>query len=206
MPNFIKHVGQVDSTGRKCVVVFREVPDEPSSCLVVETEQLSPTYHDSLMEAVESITGQEDMDFYKYASRSVFPDGRNMLEGLHLSGWLRKVATSEVTMLPTPEVKIKLNDLNSQLAQLNNAGKTSSSDISQSSTSNDVQESNSAGTLSDSQIANQMRGQAAFFRQEAERLYKEAEALDPQTTKETVTESVAPTTEVRTKRKYTKKK
>jgi hypothetical protein len=206
MPNFIKHVGQVDATGKKCVVVFREIPEDENSCLVVETEQLMPTYHDSLMEAVESITAQEDMDFYKYANRTVFPDGRNMLEALHLSGWLRKVSTREITMLPTPEIKIKLNELNSQLSQLNNAGKTSSTDINQSSSSNNVQESNSAGTLSDSQIANQMRGQAAFFRQEAERLYKEADALDPQSTKELVTESVAQTPEVRTKRKYTKKK
>lgn len=203
MPNFIKHVGQVDATGKKCVVVFREVPGEENSCLVVETEQLSPTYHDSLMEAVESITGQEDMDFYKYANRVVFPDGRNMLEALHLSGWLRKVPASEITMLPTPDIKIKLNELNSQLGQLNDAGKTTSSSISQD--SQPSQDSKSADTLSDSQIANQMRSQAAFFKKEAERLYAEADAMDPQTTGP-VTESVTPLPEVRVKRKYTKKK
>ena len=208
MPNFIKHVGQVDATGKKCVVVFREIPGDENSCLVVETEQLTPTYHDSLMEAVESITGQEDMDFYKYANRSVFPDGRNMLEALHLSGWLRKVATSEVTMLPTPEMKIKLNELNSQLAQLNDAGKTTSSSISQAS-EEAASSNNPAGILSDSQIANQMRSQAAFFKKEAERLYAEADTLDPQTTgpvTDAVTESVTATPEVRVKRKYTKKK
>jgi hypothetical protein len=204
MPNFIKHVGQVDATGKKCVVVFREIPGDENSCLVVETEQLTPTYHDSLMEAVESITGQEDMDFYKYANRSVFPDGRNMLEALHLSGWLRKVATSEVTMLPTPEMKIKLNELNNQLAQLNDAGKTTSSSISRAS-EEAASSNNPAGTLSDSQIANQMRSQAAFFKKEAERLYAEADTLDPQTTGP-VTESVIATPEVRVKRKYTKKK
>lgn len=204
MPNFIKHVGQVDATGKKCVVVFREIPGDENSCLVVETEQLNPTYHDSLMEAVESITGQEDMDFYKYANRSVFPDGRNMLEALHLSGWLRKVATSEITMLPTPEMKIKLNELNNQLSQLNDAGKTTSSSVSQSS-EEPTQASNPPGTLSDSQIANQMRSQAAFFKKEAERLYAEADTLDPQTTGP-VTESATATPEVRVKRKYTKKK
>ena len=203
MPNFIKHVGQVDATGKKCVVVFREIPGDTNSCLVVETEHLTPSYHDSLMEAVESITGQEDMDFYKYANRSIFPDGRNMLEALHLSGWLRKVATTEVTMLPTPEVKIKLSELNQQIAQLNDAGKTSSASISQSEET--ASQSNPAGTLSDSQIANQMRSQAAFFKKEAERLYAEADTLDPQTTGP-VTESVTATPEVRVKRKYTKKK
>lgn len=199
MPNFIKHVGQVDSTGKKCVVVFREVPDEPNSCLVVETEKLSPTYHDSLMEAVESITGQEDMDFYKYASRSVFPDGRNMLEALHLSGWLRKIPNAGVTMLPTPDTKIKLNLLNEQIAQLNDASKTSSSSISQA-TEETASATTPAGTLSDEQIANQMRGQAAFFKKEAERLFKEAETLAPQSTASVVADASKP------KRAYNKKK
>jgi hypothetical protein len=199
MPNFIKHVGQVDATGKKCVVVFREVPEEQNSCLVVETERLSPTYHDSLMEAVESITGQEDMDFYKFASRSIFPDGRNMLEAMHLSGWLRKVSTTGVTMLPTPDTKIKLSDLNTQISQLNDASKTTSSSVGQS-TQATASESNPAGTLSDGQIANQMRSQAAFFKKEAERLNAEAEAMDPQSTAPVVADVTKP------KRAYTKKK
>ena len=30
----IKHVGQIINTQRRCVVVFREVPDEPENCLI----------------------------------------------------------------------------------------------------------------------------------------------------------------------------
>jgi hypothetical protein len=178
MPQFLKHVGQIDTTGKKCVVVFREIPGETDSCLVVETESLPQLYHDDVINAIESDSAQEDMDFFKYASRSVFHDGRNMLEAFHVSGWLKKMPTTQITMLPTREIKIRLDDLNTQLNQLDNAGKTTSGDINNQPT----EESKPAGVLSDSQIANQMRSQAAFFRKEAERLYAEADELDPQTT------------------------
>jgi hypothetical protein len=195
MPQFIKHVGQVDATGKKCVVVFREIPGEAGSCLVVETESLPQLYHDDLISSVEGASAQEDMDFFKYATRATFHDGRGMLEAMHMSGWLRKFPTSEITMLPTREIKIKLSDLNAQLGQLNNDGRTTSGDISGNTT---VEEpANAPGTLSDSQIANQMRSQAAFFRKEAERLFAEADTLDPQTTEPVVQQKkpVAQTTE-----------
>jgi hypothetical protein len=170
MPKFIKHVGQVASSGKKCVVVFRSMPGEASSCLVVESESLATQYHDNLMETVESPTGQGDIDFYKIAQRSTFFDGRNMLEALHLSGWLKKYPTSDIIMLPTQEAKIGLNELNAQLNQ--NDAKTTSSSI-------NAPEGKPAGVLDDKDIANQMRSQANFFRSESERLLKEAEALDP---------------------------
>ena len=195
MPTFLKHVGQVASTGKKCVVVFRTIPNEETSCLVVETEVLGTNYHDNLLEAVESLGGQEDIDFYKYAQRNTFFDGRNMLEAMHVSGWLKKFSTSEIIMMPTPDIKIGLSELNAQLNQ-NDPGRTTSGDINQS-------ESKPAGVLDDKDIANQMRSQAAFFRSEAERLLKEASALDPQSvavTASSVAEAPKP------KRAYAKKK
>jgi hypothetical protein len=201
MPEFIKHVGQVNSTGKKCVVVFREIPGATDSCLVVETETLPQLYHDDVISAIESAAAQEDMDFFKYATRSTLHDGRNMLEAMHLSGWMKKLPTSEVTMLPTREIKISLHDLNKQLASLNKDGRTTSGDISA-----DEEPSTPAGVLDDTKIANQMRSQAAFFHKEAQRLLAEAEALDPSKTKTTVKETVTAEPEVKVKRKYTKKK
>lgn len=195
MPTFIKHTGQVNSNGRKCVVVFRKLPGDNSNCLVVETEGLPQLYHDTLIEAVESPAGQAEADFFNFAQRSVFHDGVNMLQGMHQNGWLRKLPTIDVTMMPTPEIKINLSELNTQLDNLDPAGKTTSGSI-----SSPEEPANAPGTLSDQQIANQMRSQAAFFRQEAERLYKEAEALDPQTT------TPAPAEAPRQKRAYNRKK
>jgi hypothetical protein len=193
MPTFLKHVGQVASTGKKCVVVFRTIPGEETSCLVVETEVLGTNYHDNLVEAIESPGGQEDIDFYKFAQRNTFFDGRNMLEAMHVSGWLKKFSTSEIIMMPTPDIKIGLSELNAQLNQ-NDAGRTTSGDISQS-------ESKPAGVLDDKDIANQMCSQAAFFRKEAERLLKEANDMDPTAvTASPVAEATKP------KRAYNRKK
>ena len=201
MPEFIKHVGQVNQSNKKCVVVFREIPGEESSCLIVETESLPELYHDDLINAVESHGSQSDMDFYKFAQRSTFHDGTNMLESLHLKGLLKKVSVNEITMIPTRDAKILLADLNSQLRQINNEGRTTSGDIN--ATVDEPQESNSPGTLSDKQIANQMRSQAEYFQREANRLLKEAEALDPgKTVNSSATEAVVD----KPKRKYTKKK
>lgn len=196
MPQFLKHVGQVSATGKKCVVVFREIPGESNSCLVVETETLPDLYHDDLINAVESDSAQEDMDFFKYASRSVLHDGRNMLEGFHSSGWLKKLPTDQVVMLPTRDIQIKLEDLNSQINQLNNQGRTTSGDIN---ASEPVAESKPAGVLEDSQIANQMRSQAQYFKKEAERLLAEADQLDPPKSVNTKEAS-------KPKRSYNKKK
>lgn len=200
MPNFIKHVGQVNATGKKCVIVFRSLPSDSNNCLVVETESLPSLYHDTLIEAVESPSAQAETDFYSYAGRSVFHDGINMLQGLHQHGWLRKFPTEEITVKPTPDIGISLVDLNRQLSSLDNASKTTSGSINEPQPV--VEETNAPGTLSDSQIANQMRSQAAFFKKEAERLYAEADALDPQTTA-----PVAEVTEMpRQKRAYNRKK
>jgi len=165
MPRFIKHVGQTIDTHKKCVVVFRTLPDDENNCLIVETESLPPNYHDYLIKAVESPTAQTEMEFYTYASRSTFMDGTNMLQSLHKNGWMRKRRVDEIEMMPTQGVTVNLKELNSQIAQVaveESASKTKP-----------------AGVLSDSDIANQMRNQAAFFRKEAERLLAEANDLDP---------------------------
>ena len=52
MAQGIKHVGRIKSTGRKCLIVFRTLPGDARSCLVVLTENLNPTYHDALMSLV----------------------------------------------------------------------------------------------------------------------------------------------------------
>ena len=47
-PDFLRHVGRVDSTGSRIVVVFRQLPDEPENALIVYSDALSDRYHDDL--------------------------------------------------------------------------------------------------------------------------------------------------------------
>jgi hypothetical protein len=216
MPTFIKHVGQVSSTGKKCVVVFRTIPGDKDSCVVVETESLADLYHDDLQRAVESDAAQSDVDFFKYAQRTSFHDGRNMLETLHTSGWMKKFPTSEITMMPTPDIKISLAELNTQLADLD-LGRTTSGDINGSDDAPPLNGGKTPGVLDDEDLAMQMRSQADFFRRESERLLAEAEALSPSkakvketvtvASKERTTKPKAETVEApKTKRAYNKKK
>jgi len=107
----IKHVGKTH-TGKKCVVVFREVPDEPHNCLVVDTDALPDWMHDDIMNAVESPGAQQSNDFYEYAERTVLTDGSNMLQALHSTGRLQKVATDQITLTPNNEVSVGLTEIN----------------------------------------------------------------------------------------------
>lgn len=116
MRNF-KHVGRILNTGRRCIVVFREIPGEEDHCLVVDTDSLPDRYHDNVMEGVESITAQEANNFYEYAQRQMFSDGSNMLTTLHTSGWLKKQPTWNVVMTPNPNQEIKLTDLNRMIRE-----------------------------------------------------------------------------------------
>ena len=58
----LKHFGQDASTKRKYVVVFRQLPEDSSHALVVETQTLSDKYHDDLISAVESTEAQSADD------------------------------------------------------------------------------------------------------------------------------------------------
>ena len=115
-----KHIGELaDESKAKVVIVYRTVPDEPNNCLVVGTKFLPDIYHDSLMKAVESDTGQAEKEFGVFMSRQTFPDGTNMLALLHNDNYIKKFATKQiiVTFGPTADGRIALNKLNEQVAR-----------------------------------------------------------------------------------------
>jgi len=114
----MKHIGRVNNTGMKCIVVFREIYDENGNvsdnknCLVVETERLPDMEHDDMVRVVESDTAQTSAEFYEIAHRSMFSDGTNMLVKLHNAGYLRKYPTDQVSLTPNPSTIIPLNEIN----------------------------------------------------------------------------------------------
>lgn len=116
MENF-KHIGRIVSTGRKCLVVFRTIPNDAFSCLVVQTESLTPDYHDQLIKLVESPAAQNSNEFSEVLARALFSDGSTMLPVLHVKGLLAKVPTDQVEMLPNPQTSILLSELNQLIAQ-----------------------------------------------------------------------------------------
>ncbi len=114
----MKHVGYDSSTKRKYVVVFRQLPDDKNSALVVETETLLDRYHDSLMSAVESSEAQATDDLYEVLNRKMFFDGENILQTLHAKKYLKKVATESVHLSPSPGSTISLSEHNERLGEV----------------------------------------------------------------------------------------
>jgi hypothetical protein len=176
MAQFIKHVG-VNGQGKKCIVVFRELPGDSDSALIIPTESLPPLYHDDLIRVIEHPNCQALMDTSDYLFRQVFNDGTNMLNTLHQRGWMTKVPTKSVAMTPKPGVVINLVDLNRELKQITNAqtaAGTRSSDI-----ATTAPAAAPPGVITDESLAAKYRVQANQFELEVRRLREEAEKLDP---------------------------
>lgn len=111
-----KHVGRIKATGRKCLVAYRTIPNDAFNCLVIQTESLDPTYHDALINLVESNAGQTAYEFAEAMARAMFSDGTNMLASCHVKGLLVKVPTDKVEMLPNNSASILLSELNQLIA------------------------------------------------------------------------------------------
>jgi hypothetical protein len=101
-------------------VAYRTLPGDAYHAVIIPTENLPDSYHDALIQLVESSSAQDSYEFADVLSRSNFPDGSTMLAALHTQGKLTKVPTSQVEMLPNFNVKINLAELNVLIAQQNN--------------------------------------------------------------------------------------
>ena len=105
------------NNGAKVVIMYRTIPGDFNSALVVGTNGLVDSHHDSLMSLLESEAGQQANEFADIASVRRFPDGSNMLQYVHVNGMLRKVATSGVLVTPDSKTSIPLDELNKIIAQ-----------------------------------------------------------------------------------------
>jgi len=113
----VKHVGRVRATGKKCIVVFRTLPGDAYNCLIAPTENLPDSYHDAIINLVESSGGQSANEFGEIMARSIFPDGSVMLAALHTQGRLIKVSTDQIDMIPNSTTRIQLSELNQIIAE-----------------------------------------------------------------------------------------
>mgnify|MGYP000084628953 FL=1 len=116
MADIVKHVGIYGQ--KKCVVVFREVPDEPDHCLIVLSDGLEGRMHDELMAIVEGIEAQTSKDLADVLNRRQFSDGSNMLTSLHYAKRLTKVSTDMIDLTPLPGQRIGLAQLNDELRKI----------------------------------------------------------------------------------------
>ena len=112
----MKHVGKMKNNGARVAVAFRTIPGDPHSALVIGTNGLADSYHDSLMSLIESEGAQQANELADVLAVRKFPDGSNMLEWLHSRGSLKKVPTNLVLMTPDTKSSIQLDELNILIA------------------------------------------------------------------------------------------
>lgn len=113
----MKHVGKMKNNNAKVVVVYRTLPGDPYSALVVGTGTLGETYHDALMSVVQEDRGQQANELADVLAVKKFPDGENMLSWLHNRGHLKKVPTNGVLITPHPQTSLPLDELNALIAE-----------------------------------------------------------------------------------------
>lgn len=112
----LKHIGKHNE--KKVVVLYRQVPGEDHMCLIVYSDLLPRMYHDAVMSCLESPVGQQAESFADALFRNMMPDGINSLEALHKNGLIKKVATNQVIMTPTPASTVRLDELNDILNEM----------------------------------------------------------------------------------------
>jgi hypothetical protein len=187
----LKHVGRVISTKKKCIVVFRTLPGEAHSCLIVPTENLPDSYHDAIINLVESSAGQEAYEFAEAMARTNFPDGSTMLPALHAQGRLVKAPTSSIEMTPTTSYSIQLSELNQVIAEQRGLAvddlslKSATPDAEDLVEPKTKQPENDAAKTSSATVNEEFKPvmgdtpeeQAKFYRSQADKLAKEAAAM-----------------------------
>ena len=112
----LKHVGKHNE--KRCVIVFRKIPDLEHMALVIYSDLLPRMVHDEVMRAVESPQGQEAKEISDVLFRTIMADGHNCLESLHRNGLMKKVPTNQVLVTPTSNSSVRLDELNDILDEM----------------------------------------------------------------------------------------
>jgi hypothetical protein len=112
----LKHVGKHND--KRCVIVFRKIPDLEHMALVIYSDLLPRMIHDEVMRVVESPQGQEAREISDVLFRTIMADGHNCLESLHRNGLMKKVPTNQVLVTPTTTSSVRLDELNDILDEM----------------------------------------------------------------------------------------
>lgn len=192
----MKHVGKMKNNNAKIVIVYRTLPGDPYSALVVGTSNLGEAYHNALMNLIQDPSGQQANEFADILAVRSFPDGNNMLAWLHNRNQLKKVPTSDVLVTPTPQTSISLDELNSLIAEqkgvniedlaITDGKKTTSSEKVNSAIEKTINEEVSKPSVIEEKAidiskmsATELRSKADALFKQAQQLRKKAEELDP---------------------------
>ena len=185
----LKHVGRLITNQKKCCVVYRVLPGDPNTALVVLTQSLDASEHDALISLVDSATAQDSDELGQAMARAQLPDGRNMLAGFHKTGKLVKIATDQVEMTPNNTTTVVLSVLNNAIAEqkgvtvndlaIKNTQGETVPEVTDAPVDATTAYTSTPDVLTDADLAAQYRSQADSMFKEAKRLREQAEELAP---------------------------
>jgi len=136
----MKHIGFLKKTNAKVIVIYKTIPGDPDSCLVIDRDALRPFEQDIIIPNLESAQGQDSFDFGDFLNTRSMPlddNGDNLpgttvdpsdpvavasakqttvLAYLHAKELLIKQPTNNVIMTPEANVTMPLNELNQMIA------------------------------------------------------------------------------------------
>lgn len=214
----LKHIG--NHNNKRVVILYHQVPNEDHMCLVVYSDLLPRMIHDEIMKCLESPVGQQATNFADALFRVTMSDGRNALTTIHQEGFIKKLPTNQVIVTPTPNAKIRLDELNNLLTEMakgedaikklqtldDNLGLKMPPDkkTTKLEPNNVVVTPSDLTVLTDEDIAKQRLDQAATMRKNAEGLLAEAARLESEANS-LLKVSKAPRKNARTTKKTTAK-
>lgn len=110
-----KHIGIIKSTSTRVLVVFREMPDDSTRCLIAEFDRLPDKYRDRIQEILNSNEAIQSNDLYEVLAKKAMVEHQSALNGLHTNGLLRTELVENIVMTPLPNQELPLSILNEQI-------------------------------------------------------------------------------------------
>jgi len=114
-----KHVGIIKNTGKKCVILFLEIPGRETHALVVEPDSLPDMLHDHVMSLLESAEGQAATNFGEVLGRRFLVDkNTTVLEELHNRRYLQPVPHTNIVMMPGGNNRVEMVEVMNALRKI----------------------------------------------------------------------------------------
>jgi hypothetical protein len=186
----LKHLGYVINTGKRCVLLFMELPEKKNYALIAEIDSLPERIFDPLMSLVYSNEGQNCKNFAELLARRFMPDNNiPILHELHNLGYIRAEPVENIMVTPVlnkANTHINLKKLLDEIKKLNNENPDVVEDLKKTNVEPDIVENNLKNlgdgktSLSSRQVAENLLVQAKLLEEDALRLRKKAKDLCPE--------------------------
>lgn len=115
--SMLKHIGRKSESGARLAIVYNEVPNEPTNCLVIDLDALTDSLRNEIYDIIISQEAQAAPNLSEILADKYFTDGKSYLQALHMNKKLYKIPTIEVIM-EFGEQTISLAELNAAIAKI----------------------------------------------------------------------------------------